>query len=126
MTKTTDPAIRPPCAWLGLSSALAMSFALLPSAAQAAPDEATTSITRPASDAKTAAAREPTYATREERLKAKPLDWKTTVGKPAKVAQPSAAEIKAQRAAPASAEGGAPHPQADEEARKLYPEDWKK
>ena len=69
---------------------------------------------------------QPSYQTREERLKAQPLDWNKTSGKPKRKAQ-TAAERKALESAKGeSAEGGAPDPKADAEARRLYPEEWKK
>jgi hypothetical protein len=97
---------------------------LAPGLAQAA-DDATASVQRDSESARAMKMEEPTYQTREERLKAKPLDWKTTVGKP-KPRALTAAERKALRKAkPTTAEGGAPNPKADEEARKLHPDDWK-
>jgi len=69
--------------------------------------------------------KEPSFQTREERLNAKPLDWNSTIGTP-KPHTPTAAERKAlQGAKPGSAGGGAPNPKAEEEARKLHPDDWK-
>ena len=66
---------------------------------------------------------EPNYTSREERLKAQPLDWRATSGKPKRVAPTPAAKRKPARA---SAAGGAPDPKAEEEARRLYPQDWKR
>lgn len=103
---------------------IAFGAALIP-AAYAAGQE-TTSIKRDAESAKTLA--EPSYQTREERLKAKPLDWNATIGKP-KRKTPTAAERKAMEkskgAKGETSEGGAPDPKADEEARRLHPEEWK-
>jgi hypothetical protein len=66
----------------------------------------------------------PTYQTREERLATKPLVWDSTIGKPTpRRLTPAEAEVL-KRAKPESSEGGTAHPQAREEARKLYPTDW--
>lgn len=101
----------------------ASSLALAQGAARAAQQDATTSIKRDSEAAKRLD--EPAYQTREERLKAKPLDWNTTIGKP-KRKPLSAAERKALAdAKPGSQDGGAPDAKADEEARKLHPEEWK-
>ena len=91
----------------------------------AAPDK-TATIEHDSEAARSMRMNEPTYQTREERLKAKPLDWRATSGKPTKPRAPTAAEKKAlMQAKPAMSEGGAPNPKADEEARRMYPEDWK-
>ncbi len=87
-------------------------------------DKDTTTIKRGTDSAKSL--KEPSYQTREERMKAQPLDWNKTIGKPTRKAQ-TAAERKAQESAKSeSAEGGAPDLKAEAEARKLYPEEWKK
>ena len=92
----------------------------------AAPDKDTTTIQHDSEAARSLRMNEPTYQTREERLKAKPLDWRATSGKPTKPRAPTAAEKKAlMRAKPATSEGGAPDPKAEEEARRLHPEEWK-
>lgn len=86
--------------------------------------DATTTIKRDSDTGKQMP--QPSYQTREERLKAQPLDWNKTSGKPRRKAQ-TAAERKALESAKGeSAEGGAPDPKADAEARRLYPEEWKK
>ena len=63
---------------------------------------------------------EPSYQTREERLKAKPLDWNSTVGKPKPHALSRAERDALRRARPETSAGGAPDPKADEEARKQH------
>ncbi|RTL25906.1 MAG: hypothetical protein EKK47_22525 [Burkholderiales bacterium] len=100
---------------------------LMPCSAQAAMDDATTtSIQRGTEAEKAIKTPEPSYETREERLKAKPLDWKATIGKPAKPRKPTAAETAVMRKAkPGSTEEGKPNPNADAEARKLHPDEWK-
>src|SRR5260370_38970970 len=96
-----------------------------PSLAQAAPEGATTSIQRGSEAEKALKMQEPSYQTRGERLNAKPLDWNSTIGKP-KPHRLSRAEREAlRRARPESSEGGAPNPNANEEAQKLHPDDWK-
>ncbi|MGH7837830.1 MAG: hypothetical protein ACREQC_08405 [Candidatus Binataceae bacterium] len=96
-----------------------------PALAQAAADGGTTSIQRGSDAEKALKMQEPQYQTREERLKAKPLDWNSTIGKP-KPRTLTAAEREAlRRARPESSAGGAPNPGANEEARKLHPDDWK-
>ncbi|MGH7840510.1 MAG: hypothetical protein ACREQT_03215, partial [Candidatus Binataceae bacterium] len=88
-------------------------------------DGGTTSIQRGSDAEKALKMQEPQYQTREERLKAKPLDWNSTIGKP-KPRTLTAAEREAlRRARPESSAGGAPNPGANEEARKLHPDDWK-
>lgn len=101
----------------------AASLALAHGAASAAAQDGTTTIKRDSEAAKRLD--EPSYQTREERLKSKPLDWNTTIGKP-KRKPLSAAEKKALAGAkPESQDGGQPNPKADEEARRLHPEEWK-
>jgi len=98
-------------------------FAATPGLAQTAPAGGTAIIQHGSEKARQM--KEPSFQTREERLNAKPLDWNSTIGKP-KPHTLTAAERKAlQTAKPASAGGGAPNPNADEEARKLHPDDWK-
>jgi hypothetical protein len=96
-----------------------------PSLAQAASDGATTSIQRGSEAEKALKMQEPSYQTREERLNAKPLDWNSTIGKPKRHALTAAEREALRKARPGSAEGGAPNPNANEEARKLHPDDWK-
>ncbi|MCH8180747.1 MAG: hypothetical protein IIA02_13320 [Proteobacteria bacterium] len=100
---------------------------LVPCAVRAATDDTTTtSIQRGPEAERALKTPEPSYETREERLKAKPLDWKTTAGKPTKPRKPTVAETAVMRKAkPGSTEEGKPHPNADAEARKLHPEEWK-
>jgi hypothetical protein len=88
-----------------------------PSLAQMPPAEGTTSIQRDSDQARALA--EPSYQTREERLKAMPLDWNSTIGTPTPGTEERGA-LEGQ-----SSEGGAPNPRAEEEARKLHPDDWK-
>ena len=70
--------------------------------------------------------KEPSFQTREERLNAKPLDWHATIGTP-KPRRPLTDEERRalETAKPGSSEAGAPNPNADAEARKLHPDDWK-
>jgi hypothetical protein len=96
-----------------------------PGLAQAAAGGATTTIQRGSDAEKALKMQEPDYQTREERLKAKPLDWNSTIGKPKPHRLTRAERDALRRARPDSAEGGAPNPNANEEARKLHPDDWK-
>jgi len=88
-----------------------------PSLAQMAPAGSTTSIQRDSEKAREV--REPSFQTREQRLNAVPLDWNSTIGTPA----PGTGERRALEGQ--SSAGGAPNPRAEEEARKLHPDDWK-
>lgn len=113
---------------LVIATGIALAALSAPVAAQKAPENAatTTTIQHDSEAARSLRANEPTYQTREERLKAKPLDWKATSGKPTKPRPLTAAEKKAlTQAKPATSEGGAPDPKAEEEARRLHPEEWK-
>jgi len=94
--------------------------------AQAAPDAGTTTVKSDSDNAKALKLNEPSYQTREERLKAKPLDWRTTTGKPVKRTLTAAEKETLRKAKRGSAEGGNPDPRADEEARKLHPDEWAK
>lgn len=106
----------------GIVAAAAI-FASKPGLAQTAPAGGATSIQHDSEKAREM--KEPSFQTREERLNAKPLDWNSTIGKP-KPRTLTAAERRALRTAkPASSAGGAPNPNADEEAHKLHPDDWK-
>jgi hypothetical protein len=101
-------------------------FMLSASFAQAASDTQTTSIERGSEEAKQKKMNEPSYETREQRLKAQPLDWNKTIGKPEHPPKLSHAdEAKQRKAKPGSAAGGSPDPNANDEARKLHPEDWR-
>jgi len=92
---------------------------------QAASDSPTVSIERGSEEAKQSKMSEPSYETREQRLKAKPLNWNTTIGKPKKPPKISPAEeARLRKAKPESVPGGAPDPKANDEARKLHPEEW--
>ena len=96
-----------------------------PGFAQTAPAGSTTTLQHGSDKEKALKLPEPSFQTREERLNAKPLDWNATIGKP-KPRTPTAAERRAlQNAKPTSSAGGKPNPGADEEARKLHPDDWK-
>ena len=124
--KTPPPAVHcaPRFAAAGIV-AMCMSLTLASSTALAAANDPTQSIQRDSESARAMKMEEPSYQTREERLKAKPLDWKATIGKP-KPRKLSPAETKALRLAkPQTSEGGAPDPKADAEARRLHPNDWK-
>jgi hypothetical protein len=90
-----------------------------PSHAQTAPAEGTTSIQRDSERAREM--KEPSFQTREERLNTMPLDWNSTIGTP----PPRTGEQRALEGAGQSSAGGAPNPRAEEEARKLHPDDWK-
>jgi hypothetical protein len=101
----------------------ACGVALAPAIACAQPQDPTRTIKRDSDAAK--GLPEPSYQTREERLKAKPLDWDSTSGKPKRKSQTAAERQALERAQPASSDGGAPDPRAADEARRLYPEEWK-
>src|SRR5215471_15420852 len=86
-----------------------------PGRAQSAPAASTTSIE--SNSEKARAMKQPSYETREERLRAKPLDWTKTIGKPAPVRKMTDAERKAmENLKGETAGGGAPNPKAEEEA----------
>ncbi|MYN06836.1 hypothetical protein [Pseudoduganella aquatica] len=101
----------------------ALAALFMAGSAFAAPQDTTTSIKRDADPQRAAA--EPSYQTREERLSAKPLDWNVTKGKPKRQSQTAAEKKALAGAKPELSEGGAPDPKADEEARRLHPDDWK-
>ena len=66
------------------------------------------------------------FKTREGRLRAKPLDWNATIGKP--TPRPKVSEEEEERGKkrdPKSAKGGPRNPNAKREAQRLHPEDWK-
>jgi hypothetical protein len=105
------------------TSLAALAVLLMAGPATAAPQDPTTSIKRDSDPARSQA--EPSYQTREERLNAKPLDWNATKGKPKRKAQTAAEKKSLADAKAEHAEGGAPDPKADEEARRLHPDDWK-
>jgi hypothetical protein len=63
-----------------------------PSLAQMAPAGSTTSIQH--GSEKALKMKQPSFQTREERLKAKPLDWNSTIGKPSpKVSRPPRSKL---------------------------------
>jgi hypothetical protein len=93
-----------------------------PSLAQTAPAGGTTSIQRGSEKAREL--NEPSFQTREERLNAKPLDWNSTIGTPTPRTLTAKERRALQSARPRSSAGGAPNPNAEQEARKLHPDDW--
>jgi len=104
-----------------MAGGMAAVFAIVaskPSLAQMAPTGNTTDTTSiQRGSEKATEMKEPSFQTREERLRAQPLDWNSTIGTPKPALAPSAQ--------PESSEGGAPNPNANEEAQKLHPADWK-
>src|SRR5262249_12156167 len=98
-------------------------FASQPSLAQTAPAEGTTSIQQGSEKAREM--KEPSFQTREERLNAKPLDWNSTIGTPTPRTLTPNEQRALQSARPKSSAGGAPNRNAEKEARKLHPDDWK-
>ena len=65
------------------------------------------------------------YKTREERLRAKPLDWNATIGKPTRHPQTKEEEEAAAKREAKTAKGGRRNPNSKREAQRLHPEDWK-
>jgi hypothetical protein len=99
--------------------------AFKPSLAQTAPADGTTSIQHGSNAEKLLKMNEPSFQTREERLNAMPLDWNSTIGNPTPPTLSPAQAEAVGKAQPESAQGGAPDPNAEQEARKLHPDDWK-
>jgi hypothetical protein len=62
------------------------------------------------------------FKTREQRLRAQPLDWNATIGK--REPAPAPAESPAREENGAAA-GGAPNPKADDDARRQFPNEWR-
>jgi hypothetical protein len=94
-----------------------------PSLAQTAPAGGTTSIQQGSEKAREM--KEPSFQTREERLNAKPLDWNSTLGTPTPRTLTPDEQRALQSAKPNSSAKGAPNRNAEKEARKLHPDDWK-
>jgi len=68
----------------------------------------------------------PLTMTREQRLAAKPVDWKAATGKQTKAPEMSADDKAAMQGAKAElSDGGAPNSSADDEARRDFSEEWK-
>jgi hypothetical protein len=86
----------------------------------------TTSIERGSEAEEVLKLKEPSFETREARLKAKPLNWSSTIGKPkAKPKSVTRSEQEALRKAkPETSEGAEPDANADKEARRLHPSEW--
>ncbi len=97
----------------------------MPSLAQTAPAGGTTTIERGSEAEKALKMKEPSFQTREERLNSMPLDWNSTIGEPTPRTLSPAEEEALKKAQSESTQGGAPNPNANEEARKLHPDDWK-
>ncbi len=91
--------------------------------AQQLPADGSTSIKHDSENARDL--KEPSFETREQRLAAQPLDWNSTLGtsSPRKLTAKELRAIKTARAT--SSKAGAPDPKAEEEARRLHPDDWK-
>jgi hypothetical protein len=104
-------------------AAVSAIFASERSLAQTAPAEGTTSIQHGSEKAREM--KEPSFQTREERLNAKPLDWNSTIGTPTPRTLTPNEQRALQSARPKSSAGGAPNRNAEKEARKLHPDDWK-
>lgn len=60
------------------------------------------------------------YQTREGRLKAKPLDWNSTLGQPGPAVEKAPVQGK-----PETSQPGKPSPNAKGEAQRLHPEEWR-
>jgi hypothetical protein len=90
---------------------------------QTAPAAASTSIKHSSPEAKKL--KEPSFQTREERLKAKPLDWRVTSGTPKPRTLTKQEQELLKSAKPESSSVGKPDPKAEQEARRLHPDDWK-
>lgn len=60
------------------------------------------------------------FQTREGRLRAKPLDWNTTIGKPV-----PRRNLRVDQGRPETSKGGEPDKNAKPEGQKLYPEEWR-
>jgi hypothetical protein len=103
--------------------AVAAIFTAEPSLAQTAPPGGTTSIQQGSEKAREM--KEPSFQTREERLNAKPLDWNSTIGTPTPRTLTPNERRALQGAKPKSSAGGAPNRNAEQEARRLHPDDWK-
>jgi V8-like Glu-specific endopeptidase len=63
------------------------------------------------------------FNTREKRLREKALDWNATKGTPTDT--PAIAPTDAAREQPGSAPGGPPDPNADDRARRQFPNEWR-
>lgn len=100
-------------------------LAATPSLAQMDTAGSTTSVERSVPKEEALRMKQPPLLTREERLRAKPLDWRVTIGKPTPRVLTEEERKALERAKPEASEAGAPNPKAEEEARRLHPEDWK-
>jgi hypothetical protein len=92
---------------------------------QTATPGGTTAIQRGSESARSLNLPEPSFQTREERLNAKPLDWNSTTGTPKPRTLTTEERNALQHARPQSSAGGRPNARANEEARRLHPDDWK-
>jgi hypothetical protein len=114
------------CFAFAVTAGIVAVFAIVaskPSLAQTAPAGGTTSVQQGSDKAREM--KEPSYQTREERLNAKPLDWNSTIGTPTPRTLTADEERALKTAKPRSSAGGAPNRNAEKEARKLHPDDWK-
>ncbi|MEA3292062.1 MAG: trypsin-like peptidase domain-containing protein [Pseudomonadota bacterium] len=97
--------------------------ALIVSGNVLAQDNETTSIDR--STARAEAADVSKFTTREARLQAQPLDWDATRGTVTEAPAISPEARDADVGEPGSSPGEAPDPQAEDDARASFPDDWK-
>ncbi len=106
-----------------IATAALVVAAPVPGIAQQLPADGSTSIKHDSDKAREL--KEPSFETREQRLAAQPLDWNSTLGtsSPRKLTARELRAIKTARAT--SSKPGAPNPKAEEEARRLHPDDWK-
>jgi hypothetical protein len=127
MFSKVDSDVGAPAVAVSKASAVffALGIALASGIVCAADDADTTTIKRDVNTEKMTGMAEPSYQTREARLKAQPLDWNSTIGKPKRKVLSPAEKNALQKAKPESTEGGSPDPKANEDARKLHPDDWK-
>jgi hypothetical protein len=103
--------------------AMSAIFAAKPGHAQTAPAAGTTSVRQGSEKAR--AMQEPSFQTREQRLNAQPLDWNATIGTPTPRTLSGAERRALRNAKPKSSGGGRPNRNAEKEARRLHPDDWK-
>lgn len=106
-----------------MATGLAVFAAAMPGVAQTLPNGDSQSIRHDSEKAREL--KEPSFQTREERLAAQPLDWRKTVGTPTPRTLTAKERKALQNARRGASAGGAPNPKAEEEARRLHPDDWK-
>lgn len=114
----------PACASVLAAAGFISTLAILCPATSFAQTSTSTQSIRADSAAAEKLPKAPSFMTREERLRARPLDPRATSGKPTPLKLTKAELEELKNAKPGKSRGGAPDPSAKKVAKEQFPKDW--